>query len=255
MENIKELRKRLDVDGLIKALSYSDWHVRRDATSALGKIVDRKTVSPLTKAVEPLIKTLKDEKAEVRSAAASALSIFVIYGIIDALDEKAKEAGEALEEALREALKDADKNIAWSLAVNLASIPVPVTLEREERLVRRTGHVDLEGFHSGLLLLTNRRLIYNEAHFDGSFSCEMPLEDIASCEVKGKEKLVVVSRRAVIKQRLHLVTEGDMWRYEEARILETEPEPLGFKGIKQPETLRSEIMEQVEICKKAFSQK
>ena len=249
--NTKELRKRGDIDGLIKALEHEDTKVRRDAASALekiaGKIADEKTVPLLKKAVEPLIKALKDENAEVRIDAAHALGHLAVYRIVD---EKAVEP-------LKECLKD--KNVAWSAASTLASIPIPVTLEEGERLVRQIEDVYLEGLpysFSRLLLLTNRRLIFNGLRVDGSFSYEIPLADIVSCEVKksifGKKKIAVAGRQAVFKQRLQLetgvgagATTTYSWKEVGTDVLR-EPKLAVFKGIKQPETLKSEIMEQVE---------
>ena len=248
--NIKKLSKMLDVEGLIEALRHSDWHVRRDAASALGKIADKKVVVPLLKkAVEPLIEALKDENAEVRRTAADTFCFLAIYRIVD---EKVKLVEEALTEALN------DKNVAWSAANALGIIPIPLTLEAGERLVRQIEDVNLELFaREGLLFLTDRRLIFNAVQPAGSFSYEISLADIVSCEMKksffGKKKLVVVSQQAVFKQRLQLVSELDRMRWKEVgTLVSKEPKPAVFTGIEQPEVLRSEIIEQVEICRKAL---
>ena len=250
--NVKELRKKLDVEGLIRALRHSDSRVRREAASALREIADKNTVTlALKKAIEPLIDALKDENVEVRKAAANTFSTFGIYRIIDEKDVK------SVEDALKEILKAEDKNLAWSAASALSVIPISMELEKGERLVRQLEKVDLEALPSiGLLLLTNRRLIFNGVRVAGSFSYELPLKDIVSCEVKksmfGGKKLAVASQKAILKQRLQLETgigagasTTYSWKEVGERIIE-DPKPAVFTGIEQPETLRSEIMEQVE---------
>jgi HEAT repeat protein len=63
--NVKEMKARRDVNGLIRALGYKkDEYVRKAAVYALGEIKD-------PRAVEPLIAALKDK--DVRKAAAEAL--------------------------------------------------------------------------------------------------------------------------------------------------------------------------------------
>jgi uncharacterized protein (UPF0147 family) len=250
--NIKELRKKLDVEGLIKALRYSDSRVRREAASALREIAEKKTVTlALKKTVEPLIAALKDENVEVRKAAAHAFSTFGIYRIIDEKDVK------SVEDALKEILKDEDKNVAWGAASALAVIPMSMELGKGERLVRQLEKVDLEALPSiGLLFLTNRRLIFNGVRVAGSFSYELLIKDIVSCEVKksmfGGKKLAVSSPKAILKQRLQLETgigagasTTYSWKEVGERVME-DPKPAVFTGIEQPETLKSEIMEQVE---------
>ena len=64
--NVKMLQKMKYVKGLIKALRYKDWSVRREAAEALGRIGD-------VRAVEPLIQALKDEYWDVRLRAEKAL--------------------------------------------------------------------------------------------------------------------------------------------------------------------------------------
>jgi len=74
--NVKKLEAEGNVEGLIRALQYSDinepWshqprEVRCLATEALGKIGDGR-------AAEPLIAALKDEDRDVRWSAAEALT-------------------------------------------------------------------------------------------------------------------------------------------------------------------------------------
>lgn len=61
--NIKELKRKSDVDELINALGDGDAFVRRSAANALGQIGD-------ARAIEPLITALGDEGARGRAAIA-----------------------------------------------------------------------------------------------------------------------------------------------------------------------------------------
>ncbi|MHC1588990.1 MAG: HEAT repeat domain-containing protein, partial [Methermicoccaceae archaeon] len=65
--DVNELREKKDVEGLIGALSYKrGWHVRMTAAESLGEIKD-------PRAVDPLIRALRDEDSGVRWSAAAAL--------------------------------------------------------------------------------------------------------------------------------------------------------------------------------------
>jgi HEAT repeat protein/DNA-directed RNA polymerase subunit RPC12/RpoP len=64
--NIEKLKKRGDVERLIRALQHRDWHIRMDAVEALGVMGDERGVAPL-------IECLKDESKHVRREAAIAL--------------------------------------------------------------------------------------------------------------------------------------------------------------------------------------
>ena len=65
--DVKDMEKKNDVDGLIKALGYEkDVQVRREAAYTLGKI-------GTPSAVDPLIKALEDPDNYVRRQAADAL--------------------------------------------------------------------------------------------------------------------------------------------------------------------------------------
>jgi HEAT repeat protein len=66
--NIEKLKKRGDVERLVRALQYRDWHIRMDAVEALGVLGDER-------AVPPLIECLKDESKHVRREAAIALGM------------------------------------------------------------------------------------------------------------------------------------------------------------------------------------
>lgn len=73
-QNVKEMRDKRDVDGLIKALGYEDARVRESAMETLGETGD-------VRAVEPLIQALKDENRYVRDVAAKALGNLSNEGI------------------------------------------------------------------------------------------------------------------------------------------------------------------------------
>jgi HEAT repeat protein len=64
--NIEKLKKRSDVERLIRALQHRDWHIRMDAVEALGMLGDER-------GVPALIESLKDESKHVRREAAIAL--------------------------------------------------------------------------------------------------------------------------------------------------------------------------------------
>lgn len=77
--NVENLKKKKDVSGLIKALTYQkDARIRHDAATALGQM-GAKT------ALEPLIAALKDPDAEVRVGASWALGKIPDKNTIEAL--------------------------------------------------------------------------------------------------------------------------------------------------------------------------
>lgn len=65
-KKIEKMERKKDVKGLIKALDYGDFNIRRLAAMALGEIGD-------SRAAKPLIDALKDEDQSVRSEAEEAL--------------------------------------------------------------------------------------------------------------------------------------------------------------------------------------
>lgn len=66
LEKIRKYKARKNIRALIKALHYPKATLKTIAAEALGKIGD-------SRAVEPLIKTLKDKNVNVRISAAKAL--------------------------------------------------------------------------------------------------------------------------------------------------------------------------------------
>ena len=65
--NVKMLQKMKYVKGLIKALRYKDWSVRREAAEALGEIGDLRAIKPLYEII------MSDRDKDVRERAAEAL--------------------------------------------------------------------------------------------------------------------------------------------------------------------------------------
>lgn len=149
--NIKEMEKKRDVDGLIKALRNRDSQVRRSASAALVWITDKRAMEPLAQAlkdeddcvrgnaaealcrigdnrvVEPLIQALKDKDWLVRRNSAKALGIIgdprandpLAQALEDESESVRMQAAEALGrrndlrafETLAEALKDEDIDV------------------------------------------------------------------------------------------------------------------------------------------------
>lgn len=61
--NVDELKKKKDVEGLLKALRYKEASVRAEAAESLGQIGDKR-------AVEPLIQALEDEDTKGKAMGA-----------------------------------------------------------------------------------------------------------------------------------------------------------------------------------------
>jgi hypothetical protein len=77
--NVKSMRERGDVDGLIMALSHKDQGVRRQAARALGELRDQRAVAPLLRIVQ------SDPEPVVRLRAVWALHNIGGPGYIQAL--------------------------------------------------------------------------------------------------------------------------------------------------------------------------
>ena len=137
--------------------------------------------------------------------------------------------------------------------------PIPVRLKKGEREVIRVEGVKCvvdiprEGFlypstqrlhHRGFLLLTDQRLISCGTTWSGVHVIEASLDDVLGCKVEKprfEDKLLSVKIRRMV------------WRFpggETPIPFEPVPGEVIFVDIKQPEVLRSEIMEQVERYKK-----
>ena len=99
--NVERMKKKEDINGLIKALNYQkDPSVRYAIASALGEIGNEQ-------AVKPLIAALKDQDWQVRRCIVTAL---------------AKIGDERAVEPLIEALKDTNKEVCGRAATELAKI-------------------------------------------------------------------------------------------------------------------------------------
>ena len=137
--NIGKLKAKIDVDGLIKACGYKDLLVRRSAAQALGELTEDPAAriswatakfnkpweeAPLKRAVERLIKALKDEDEGMRSDAARALGKI-----------KDKRAAEPLLEALKEASKYRDKLLFMNASNALENIAL-VNIEGVKTLIK-----------------------------------------------------------------------------------------------------------------------
>lgn len=105
--DIKKLKARKNVKGLIKALKDKDEDVRRDSAEALGKIRDKR-------AVEPLIEALKDKDEGVRKDSAEALGKIGDPSAVEPLIGALKD----VDPYVRKAALDALKKIAKQAKVN-----------------------------------------------------------------------------------------------------------------------------------------
>ena len=246
--NIKELRKRHDVEGLIEALRHADWHVRRDAAKALGELKEGELKD--ARAVACLIETLRDDNAEVRRSVAFALG-GSFFGVANDPDENAWAFDEntirkVIESLAEASIKDEDKEVRISAALSIKIIPIPIKLEEGEEALKKIKKVKMAHF-KGFLLLTNRRLIFHGYSLQESPSIEMPLTEIVSCELKsslfGKKKLRVTAKRLVLKNFSNLIIEDvAIHGYSEPPASEFRSGQIDLDGIKDPEALSLEIM-------------
>jgi HEAT repeat protein len=76
--NIEKLKRKRDIQGLVRALHHKDADVRSRAADALSGMGD-------ARAVEPLFAALEDREAEVRASAAVALGKLKDSSAVDAL--------------------------------------------------------------------------------------------------------------------------------------------------------------------------
>jgi HEAT repeat protein len=90
--DIRKLKEKKDVEGLIKALKYEDSSIRVFSAGALGEIGDERAVTPLTR-------SLKDEEEEVQNEALNALFKIgdpAVNTLIMALEDEKLAAGAKL---------------------------------------------------------------------------------------------------------------------------------------------------------------
>ncbi len=151
-----------DLDPLIRDLGNSDWTVRSQAASALGKIKD-------PQAVPALIKALQDPKGYVRRRAASALGEIkdpravepLIHALPDPESYVRRKAAAALGkfndsravEPLVKALRDKESEVRAEAVRSLGKINDPRAVEKlipalqdEKEEVRRTAAIALGKF-------------------------------------------------------------------------------------------------------------
>lgn len=109
--NVKEMKAKRDVKGLTKALKHKGEYFRQQAAIALGNIGD-------TRAVEPLLETLRDKSKYVQKGAAEALdklrwkpsddSEMVVFLLAKQEWDTLAKLGQPAVEPLIEALKEED---------------------------------------------------------------------------------------------------------------------------------------------------
>jgi HEAT repeat protein len=134
--NVKKLKHKRDIMGLIKTLSYEkDWEVRRAAAEALGELNDSLAVEPLIKALGTWFEVDVNEHYKVRIAAIKSLGkLNAIEPLIDALRDISgylrAEAAEALGRLndpravgpLIKALEDEDKDVRKAVTMALSKL-------------------------------------------------------------------------------------------------------------------------------------
>lgn len=121
--NIKKLKAKRNIAGLIMALKDHDEDVRKEAAKALGDLNDKR-------AVEPLIAALNDKDLDVRKEAEKVLA----------------NIGESAVESLINALHNKDKDVRKKAAVALGKIkdkravkPLISLLKDNNRIVRKAA--------------------------------------------------------------------------------------------------------------------
>ncbi|UCH71432.1 MAG: HEAT repeat domain-containing protein, partial [Thermoplasmatales archaeon] len=120
-----------DIDGLIKALKYPKWYIRRDAVKWLDKLKVRKTA-------KLLIQLLKDEDKYVRGSSEDALI----------------NMGSSVVELLIEYINDENKKMRYRVASVLGRIgdnraiePIKMLLEDDDELVRISARYALKNLN------------------------------------------------------------------------------------------------------------
>jgi len=142
--DVKKMKSKKDIEGLIKALKDKDEDVGTNAAEALGEIGD-------ARAVEPLIQALKDEHEDVRGEAADALGEIgdaravepLIQALKDEHEDVRGEAADALDKLHWRPSDDSEKTLyllakqEWDALVELGQLavePLIQALEDEDEL-------------------------------------------------------------------------------------------------------------------------
>jgi HEAT repeat protein len=104
--DVKDMEKKKDVDGLIKALGYEkDVQVRREAAYTLGKLGN-------SSGVDPLIKALEDPDSYVRRQVADALGIIGDPKAIEFLNKALNDPNKYVCQGAADALKKIEEKKA-----------------------------------------------------------------------------------------------------------------------------------------------
>jgi len=118
--NIRKLKEKRDIKGLVKALYHKDSSIRIDAANALGEIGD-------PSAVDGLLGALKDESTDVRRAAVRALVKIAddksIPAIVAALKDDSLDVRLEVAKAIAEIGKKKAQGIAETISETF-NIPV-----------------------------------------------------------------------------------------------------------------------------------
>lgn len=135
--NVKKLKEKGDVKGLIKALRHKDPSIRKDAAKALGDL-------KANEAVEELIDALKDSNTDVRIEVVRALGKIkdekAINPLIDVVREE--KSLDIKLEALR-SLKDIGYSKATEMMVGLVSQYLKIPKEVATKMVSEGKVFDL----------------------------------------------------------------------------------------------------------------
>jgi len=209
--NIKELKARGDVEGLIGALEDSDAGVRWKAAYALGEIGDER-------AIEPLIEALKDSDEYVRGGAAHALG---------------KIGDKRAVEPLIEALKDSDEYVRKGAAHALGKIAINEAQSLLQQ-AKEFGYCDTSEAEE---LLNKARTEFEDGNYAQAISDARKSEEIAR-EIKeeSKPEIEVVLPEKTFKpnywKRLNLIVRNKGNAHAKAVKMEFSKE-VEVKGLKE----------------------
>lgn len=145
--NIKKMKAKGDVEGLIEALKHKDWRVQWDAAEALGEVGDARAVEPLIQALKDVYfvesKFQDDERVHVARLLGVGQGMVVIGEV--ALPALFK-IGEPAIESLIQALKDKEHVVRLGAARVLGEIgdaravePLIEVLKHKDKEVRESA--------------------------------------------------------------------------------------------------------------------
>ncbi len=120
--NVKKLKERGDIKGLVKALGHKDVSIKIDAANALGEIGD-------SSAADALLDAMKDKNTDVRKAAVRALAKIAddrsIAAIVKALRDDSVDVRLEAAKAIAEIGQKKAKKMAGTISESL-NIPANV---------------------------------------------------------------------------------------------------------------------------------